>query len=283
MASRLPWARRPERGAVLRACRVSPDRRSSGAAGRPASVPGYRTIAYDQRRYGETAVRTRGASASSGRRRRGSSTADRRRPDGASSIERVQRRARRSIDLATGAIPSGCVRLVLIGARHAWRGDRGAILPVLSHRSWSVGGAAATRLRRATVTSPSSTASRHTRVAGRAGATAEGAGAGTESRALFLTMIEHRARVARARSSGPAAGVGRLARGSPVPTLVLVGDLDVVCHRPASTSRARSRTAASSLVARGHLPHLQGHPRCLAAVGGEFLASCRSAAGGRST
>ncbi len=52
-----------------------------------------------------------------------------------------------------------------------------------------------------------------------------------------------------------------------VPTLVLVGDLDVVCT-PASQHLAREIQGARHevLAGTGHLPHLEGHPRCLEAI-----------------
>jgi pimeloyl-ACP methyl ester carboxylesterase len=52
-----------------------------------------------------------------------------------------------------------------------------------------------------------------------------------------------------------------------VPTLVLCGDLDVVC-RPASEHFARAIPGArlEVLEGTGHLPHLEGHERCLAAI-----------------
>jgi len=52
-----------------------------------------------------------------------------------------------------------------------------------------------------------------------------------------------------------------------VPTLVLIGDLDVV-ERPASDHLAAAMPGARLEVLRGtgHLPHLEGHARCLRAV-----------------
>jgi pimeloyl-ACP methyl ester carboxylesterase len=51
------------------------------------------------------------------------------------------------------------------------------------------------------------------------------------------------------------------------PTLVLCGDLDVVCHA-ASDHLVRSIPGARAerLEGTGHLPHLEGHDRCLEAV-----------------
>ncbi len=56
-----------------------------------------------------------------------------------------------------------------------------------------------------------------------------------------------------------------------VPTLVLCGDLDEVClpaseHFAATIPNARFEVLAGT----GHLPHLESHPRCLAAIA-EFL------------
>jgi pimeloyl-ACP methyl ester carboxylesterase len=52
-----------------------------------------------------------------------------------------------------------------------------------------------------------------------------------------------------------------------VPTLVLVGDLDVVCHE-ASEHLAQTipDVRHEVLTGTGHLPHLEGHPRCLDAI-----------------
>lgn len=60
-----------------------------------------------------------------------------------------------------------------------------------------------------------------------------------------------------------------------VPTLVLCGDLDVVCL-PASEHFAATIPGArfELLAGTGHLPHLEGHPRSLAAIA-EFLATLR--------
>lgn len=58
-----------------------------------------------------------------------------------------------------------------------------------------------------------------------------------------------------------------------VPTLVLIGDLDVVV-RPASDHLAATIPGArfEELAGTGHLPHLEGHPRTLESIA-EFLAS----------
>jgi len=52
-----------------------------------------------------------------------------------------------------------------------------------------------------------------------------------------------------------------------VPTLVLLGDLDVVCA-PASEHFAATIPGAryEVLEGTGHLPHLEAHGRCLAAI-----------------
>jgi pimeloyl-ACP methyl ester carboxylesterase len=57
--------------------------------------------------------------------------------------------------------------------------------------------------------------------------------------------------------------VGRIA----VPTLVLVGDLDVVCHEAsAHFARTIPDVRHEVLAGTGHLPHLEGHERCLDAI-----------------
>lgn len=63
-----------------------------------------------------------------------------------------------------------------------------------------------------------------------------------------------------------------------VPTLVLCGDLDVVClpaseHFAATIPEARFELLAGT----GHLPHLEGHARCLAAID-ELVAALPSGA-----
>lgn len=52
-----------------------------------------------------------------------------------------------------------------------------------------------------------------------------------------------------------------------VPTLVLLGDLDVVCT-PASERLATAIPGARYEVLEGtaHMPHLESHPRCLAVI-----------------
>jgi pimeloyl-ACP methyl ester carboxylesterase len=57
-----------------------------------------------------------------------------------------------------------------------------------------------------------------------------------------------------------------------VPTLVLLGDLDVVCTVASQHLASAIRGARFEVLERtGHLPHLEGHGRCLDAIAG-FLA-----------
>ncbi len=85
-------------------------------------------------------------------------------------------------------------------------------------------------------------------------------------RELFLDMNGRALRAEDPGDDGTGAiwdRVGEIA----VPTLVLIGDLDVV-ERPASEHLAATIPGArfEVLEGTGHLPHLEGHPRALAAV-----------------
>ena len=54
-----------------------------------------------------------------------------------------------------------------------------------------------------------------------------------------------------------------LVRAITVPTLVLVGDLDVVCHTASEHFAATIPDARFEVLdGTGHLPHLESHPRC---------------------
>jgi pimeloyl-ACP methyl ester carboxylesterase len=93
------------------------------------------------------------------------------------------------------------------------------------------------------------------------------------ARELFLEM---NGRALRSADTGPARELpplwDRLGEVS-VPTLVLCGDLDVLCL-PTSEHLATQLPHATYevLEATGHLPHLEGHPRCLDAIT-DFLGS----------
>ena len=95
------------------------------------------------------------------------------------------------------------------------------------------------------------------------------------ARSLFLDMNGIALRSAPA---GPEHDHGSLwdrVREIDVPTLVLVGDLDVVCTVASQHLAAEIRGARLEVLdATGHLPHLEGHHRCLGAIS-DFLAERR--------
>jgi len=92
-----------------------------------------------------------------------------------------------------------------------------------------------------------------------------------EDRDLFLDM---NGTALRSPSAGPERGHPPMwdrVREIDVPTLVLLGDLDVVCRVASQHLAAEIRGARYEVLeGTGHLPHLEGHPRSLDAIA-EFL------------